>query len=180
MSTKAKLVLSVVGLGLVVALVLFVNAKRRAAASGWPLAVSATAQGASRAGGAPLPRGFPLLAPIGTPMPATSGEPPQSIHDSKEYAQKIEDTDAFRSFASRASLDPNGQREVSHIVALYYMDDASLVASSFDNTKLASMRRQLRRHMDARVRAKIPPSSWDAFEQSGLLPTSDPESNGPT
>jgi hypothetical protein len=182
--TKVKVLLSFVAIIVVAGAIWVVGARRRAASAGWALVTPASSNGASSPLGKDgLPRGLPLLAPIGTPIPEkseNSGEPVQAIHDSKEYAQKIAESDAFRSFASRAKLDADGQHEVSHIVALYYMDDASLVASSFDNDKLVSMRRQLLRHMDARVRAKIPQATWDDFEQSKLLPSGEPGANGPT
>jgi hypothetical protein len=92
------------------------------------------------------------------------------VKDSKEYAQAIALTPTFRSFAAKANLDADLQRKVSHIVALYYMDEASIAATTVDPNRAAKMRRQLRQHMDVRVRAAIPQESWMAFEESGLLP----------
>jgi len=94
--------------------------------------------------------------------------------DSFEYAKAIADTPEFKAFAGGANLTGDQQRDVSHIVALYYMDDASLKNATTDAEKLASMRRQLLVHMHVRVRAKIP-ASWAAFEQSKLLPPVEPE-----
>ena len=97
--------------------------------------------------------------------------PPSSPlqRDSKEYAREISEKTEFKAFASSENLTPEQQQQVSHIVALYYMDDESLKNSTSDEVKLASMRCQLLMHMHIRVRRKIP-DKWDAFERTNLLP----------
>lgn len=99
--------------------------------------------------------------------------------DSNDYAREIAQKPEFRSFASSANLTPDEQAQVSHIVALYYMDDASLRNSTTDAEKLSSMRRQLLIHMHVRVRSKIP-SKWEAFERANLLPSVADFANSPT
>jgi hypothetical protein len=116
------------------------------------------------------------------PPPAEKPGPHQLFSDSYEYASAIEETPEFQMFASSAALTPDQQRQVSHILALYYMDDASLQNMNTDDAaKLASMRRQLLVHMHVRVRAKIP-QAFEVFEQSKLLPPVEPEpaKAGPT
>ena len=125
----------------------------------------------------PLPRELtpdPPTAEQGSPTPAPAPGPHEMFSDSFDYAKAIADTPEFKAFAGGAKLTGDQQRDVSHIVALYYMDDASLKNATTDAEKLASMRRQLLVHMHVRVRAKIP-ASWAAFEQSKLLPPVEPE-----
>jgi hypothetical protein len=111
-----------------------------------------------------------------TPAPAASGP---LNRDSKEYAKEIADKAEFQAFASSASLTPDEQVQVSHIVALYMMDDESLRSSITDAEKLASMRKQLLIHMHIRVRAKIP-TKWEAFERTTLLPSPTDFEKSPT
>ena len=129
-----------------------------------------------------LPR-LPPLAPLPPPpsaedLPGNEGAtalapaPAPSLlnRDSKQYAKEVADKAEFQAFASSASLTPEEQAQVSHIVALYMMDDESLRGSITDADKLASMRKQLLIHMHIRVRAKIP-TKWEAFERTTLLPS---------
>lgn len=114
--------------------------------------------------------------------PTEKPGPHQLFSDSYEYASAIEESPEFQMFASSAALTPDQQRQVSHILALYYMDDASLKNMNTDDAaKLASMRRQLLVHMHVRVRAKIP-QAFEIFEQSKLLPPveAEPAKEGPT
>jgi hypothetical protein len=182
-------VLFLVGTAVVAATVAGFVFRKHAVAPGWaietpvrPAQVSAGATPLATAAALPRPRvpdvhTPPLPVPAGT---APSGQPAvTAFRDSKEYARIIADTDAFKAFANRANLSPDAQAGVSHVVALYYMDDASLQGSTQDPKQLASMRRQLLEHMHIRVRAKIP-ESWEAFEASGLLPPLDAAGSGHT
>lgn len=151
-------------------------------AAGWPLAPAGTPAELAPAVAnrpPPLPVDFPrpALPPMGASAnaasviaPAASIATKETVSDSNEYAEKIAGTPTFKAFAKNANIEAEKQRTVSRLVALYYMDEASLTATVSDREKLGRMRQQLRQHMDTRVRASIPQSSWDAFEQSGLLP----------
>jgi hypothetical protein len=114
----------------------------------------------------------------GDNKPAVSPSSPL-YRDSNDYAQEIAETTKFKAFASSASLTPEEQGQVSHILALYFMDDESLRNTAADPEKLASMRRQLLVHMHVRVRAKIP-NKWEAFEQAELLPAVTDSGKSPT
>jgi hypothetical protein len=114
----------------------------------------------------------------GANEPAVS--PSSPLHrDSNDYAREIAETTKFKAFASSASLSPDEQAQVSHILALYFMDEESLRNTASDPEKYASMRRQLLVHMHVRVRAKIP-SKWEAFEEADLLPRVSDSGNAPT
>jgi hypothetical protein len=107
--------------------------------------------------------------------PAKPPGPHELYSDSREYASAIAESPEFKQFAGTATLTDEQKQQVSHIVALYYMDDASLQnMNTNDAEKLASMRRQLLVHMHIRVRAKIP-DAFEAFERSTLLPPVEPE-----
>lgn len=99
--------------------------------------------------------------------------------DSNDYAHEIAEKPEFKAFASSAGLTQEEQAQVSHILALYSMDDESLRNSTKDAEKLSSMRRQLLIHMHVRVRTKIP-AKWEAFEQSHLLPSVTDFGNSPS
>lgn len=113
-------------------------------------------------------------APTAAPSPAAI-----LYRDSNDYARGIADKPAFKAFASSANLTPDERAQVSHILALYSMDDESLRNSTKDPDKLSSMRKQLLIHMHVRVRTKIP-TKWEAFEQSNLLPSVSDFGNSPT
>jgi hypothetical protein len=116
------------------------------------------------------------------PQNAAPSEPPpkppgphELYSDSREYASAIAESPEFKQFAGAVTLTDEQKQQVSHIVALYYMDDASLQnMNTKDVDKLASMRRQLLVHMHIRVRAKIP-DAFESFERSKLLPPVEPE-----
>ena len=172
--TKRKMFF-LVGAPVVVALVVLVAVRRghRTPAADKPVAASSQKQ---------RPLFFPAVPIEGKPDEArkdTEGSKPNPnagllYHDSFENARLVAETDEFKAFASSANLTADEQRQVSHIVALYYMDDAALQSKAVDAEKLLSMRRQLLIHMHVRVRAKIP-NAWAEFERTKLLPPVEPE-----
>jgi hypothetical protein len=153
---------------------------RRGHAAGWPLATT-TASLSETAPPAPhAPRPLPAFVPVHSvsapsdtaPAPAPTAE---TVKDANEYADRIAQSPAFQAFARKESLEPKLQGEVAHILAYYYMDESSILATQADLNKVASMRRQLRQHMDVRIRAKLPKSSWTDFEDTELLPSVEPQ-----
>jgi len=161
-----------VALPAVLAVIVVSGARRRHRAADTHAAVVATQQ-------AQRPRSFPPLSPAPMQAKPDDGRKDDGVktdpaatllyNDSHENARLVADSDEFKAFVSNAKLTDDQQRLVSHIVALYYMDDEALRNKTTDAVKLASMRRQLLIHMHVRVRTKIP-DAWDAFERTKLLP----------
>jgi hypothetical protein len=164
----------------VVAAVLIVY-PRRGHAAGWPVATTAAGVSEAVAAAPPgrrAPRPLPAFAPVhsvSAPADTAAPAPAQTVQDANEYADQIGQSLKFQSFARKANLDPKLQGEVAHILAYYYMDESSILATQTDLKKVASMRRQLRQHMDVRIRAKLPKSSWSDFEETELLPFVEPQ-----
>jgi hypothetical protein len=177
--TKRRMV---IGIGapvvVVLAVGLWLGGRAKRAPSAEPTPANASTQ---------TPRVYPPMAAEPPPAPHVEGSaaatPPAApgilYRDSNDYAREIADKPAFKAFASSANLTADEQTQVSHILALYQMDDASLQNVTKDPDKLASMRRQLLIHMHIRVRSRIP-SKWEAFEQANLLPSVADFANSPT
>jgi hypothetical protein len=179
---RSKVLLFTLGAVAIVVAAVIVRVRSKSA-PGWALETPGAPHAAAAASHvswapAPLPLTFPRPSTLSTAAPssppAPSASPAQYVNDSHEYAQRIAQSQAFKQFAQTANIEPDKQEKVALLVALYYMDEASIVSTTTDSEKVGRMRRQLRQHMDARVRAAIPPSTWDTFEQSGLLPVIQP------
>jgi hypothetical protein len=79
-------------------------------------------------------------------------------------------SDEFIAFEDESSLDEATAVEVARIVALYRMNDASLVETSTDPDELAELRQRLLDDTVVRLRVTMPAEVWDDFDRSKLLP----------
>lgn len=84
--------------------------------------------------------------------------------------QRIYESEAFTAFAKSAHLSQSQGVLVARTLALYGENEDSIRVTAKSPANLNDMHRQLVGDTVAHLQLQIPPSAWDAFTQSGLLP----------